>query len=351
MNLYPEDLGPRRRWTLIARRAKMENSSQPPASDAEPLGRLGRYWAKRTSAASDPHSARLTLRAARRALTGLRAASLPAFPALMIALVAVNDRHSDAMPEMTVMFSAVWLGLCWTKLPRTVFQRTHRRLYKTPLTAAEIAQLLPDAADELERTYLTLAMEMTRQEVAPQADEDLRGALRALGEAIDRLPATRVVGMDTDILTEVLRRTAVEALSQAQAEPDRIVAASLVRRAEALQRRADATHRASLLTRRFAALRHEMAAETEALRASLAAFHTGGAMHEVSALNHLAADVRRVAAEAAAVAAARDELDEFVVDSPAIPTLRQPGGDVSASASAAATTPSVQEAIMRLERG
>ncbi len=64
----------------------------------------------------------------------------------------------------------------------------HRALNQKPLSAAEIAALLPKADDELERAYLTLAMDVVRQELASGADQDLRSALRALGDAIDRLP-------------------------------------------------------------------------------------------------------------------------------------------------------------------
>lgn len=131
-----------------------------------------------------------------------------------------------------------------------------------------------------------------------------------MGEAIDRLPATRVVADSPDILTEVLRRTATQTLTQAQREADRVVAASLVRQAEAMQRWADATHRANLLVRRFGALRQEMAAETEALRAGLSAYYTGA--NDIADLTRLAEDVRRVAAEAASVTAAVEEVDQVI---------------------------------------
>ncbi len=135
-------------------------------------------------------------------------------------------------------------------------------------------------------------------------------------------------------MTEVLRRTAVESLQTAQAEPDRIVAASLVRRAEALQRRADATHRSSLLVRRLGALRQEMAAETEALRAGLSAYYTGA--NDIADLTQMAEDIRRVAAEATALTAAREELDEMSAAAASyVPHLK----------------PETAEARLHLERG
>jgi len=118
-------------------------------------------------------------------------------------------------------------------------------------------------------------------------------------------------------MTEVLRRTAAETLVQAQAEPDRVVAASLIRRVEALHRRADATTRANVLVRRFSVLRQEMAAETEALRAGLAAYYTGA--HDITDLTRLAEDMQRVAAEAAAMTAAVEEVDTWMLGAPARP--------------------------------
>ena len=311
MKLLPQDLGARHRLALLHRRGRKGMSAATPPDGPPPrLGALGRRWTRGT--VLEPEMAAQTLALIRRQLRALRGLSLLSVP-LTMAFLAEASRPGSG-PEVLLLPGAAlaWAGACWTALPRAAFRRVEREIHLPPITAAEIAALLPGTDDNLERAYLTLAMDVVRQDVvASGADADLRGALRALGDAIDRLPATRAAAESSgspDILTEVLRRTAQEALLQAQAEPDRVVAASLVRRAEALERRADATQRAGQMVRHFGALRQEMAAETEALRAGLAAYYTGA--HDIADLIRLADDIRRVAAEAAAITSAREELDE-----------------------------------------
>ena len=312
MKIYPQDLGVKRHVVLLWRRAgKSAPAGDPPAPR---VGRLGRLWVRDTGL--DPDTTAATLCALRRPLFLLRVLSLVPVPFVPVAFEALRDGPA---PLLFLAAAVAWVVLCTVFWPRTLFQLRHRTLARKPVTAGEIAALLPGAQDELERTYLTLVMDIVQRDPAVGAELDLRSALRALGDAIDRLPATRVVSDSPDILTEVLRRTATDALAAAQAEPDRVVAASLVRRAEALQRRADATHRSALLVRRFTALRQEMAAETEALRAGLTAFYTGA--NDIADLTGLAEDIRRVAAEAAAITAARDEVDAFVASTPYTPSL------------------------------
>jgi len=258
--------------------------------------------------------ARVTLRAVRApARAWVAAGLLTSLPVLGFAL------YSHEVPVVSLDFALLggWTWLFAVAQPHRLVARKHQQMYGWAVTSAEVAALLPQAHDELERSYLTLVMDVVRQEVAgvqeqgPASGADLRSALRALGDAIDKLPATRAVGHlslggeTPDIMTEVLRRTAAETLLTAQSEPDRVVAASLIRRVEALHRRADATTRANVLVRRFSVLRQEMAAETEALRASLAAYYTGA--HDIADLTRLADDMRRVAAEAAAMTAAVEE--------------------------------------------
>ena len=323
MNLFPQDLGEKRSRILAARRA---GRTVPPNEGAPPIGAWGRRWLGEQKTEWTPAEARASLDAARRPARAWAALGLLAIPpALGLGL------SSHEMPVILLDFALAsgWMWFFALAQPRRLVARKHGQMFERAVTPGEIAALLPQAHDELERSYLTLVMDVVRQEVAgaqeqgPASGTDLRSALRALGDAIDKLPATRAVGHlslggeTPDIMTEVLRRTAAETLIQAQAEPDRVVAASLIRRVEALHRRADATMRANVLVRRFAVLRQEMAAETEALRAGLAAYYTGA--HDIADLTRLAEDMQRVAAEAAAMTAAVEEVDAWMLGAPARP--------------------------------
>ncbi len=334
MNLFPQDIGEKRGRILVTHRAG--RAVQPVEGAPPPIGFWGRRWLGRQKAQMSPEEAQTTLRAVR---TPARVSSivglLPTPGALACLLEAfriysLQGWYHDPMPLLlSAGAGGAWAWFFALAQPRRLLAHKHRQMYERPVTPGEVAALLPQAHDELERSYLTLVMDVVRQEVAgaqeegPASGADLRSALRALGDAIDKLPATRAVGHlslggeTPDIMTEVLRRTAAETLVQAQAEPDRVVAASLIRRVEALHRRADATTRANVLVRRFSVLRQEMAAETEALRAGLAAYYTGA--HDITDLTRLAEDMQRVAAEAAAMTAAVEEVDTWMLGAPARP--------------------------------
>ena len=331
MNLLPEDLGEKRCRILAARRV---GRPAPAVEEAPPrVGFWGRRWLGKRKETMSAEQARVTLQAVRGPARFSSVVGLVALPGTLSCLVAALFQLSspDAAPLLLgAGATGAWSWFFTIAQPRRLAARKHQQMYGWAVTSSEVAALLPQAHDELERSYLTLVMDVVRQEVAgaqeqgPASGTDLRSALRALGDAIDKLPATRAVGHlalggeTPDIMTEVLRRTAAETLLQAQAEPDRVVAASLIRRVEALHRRADATTRANVLVRRFAVLRQEMAAETEALRASLAAYYTGA--HDIADLTRLADDMQRVAAEAAAMTAAVEEVDSWMLGTPARPS-------------------------------
>jgi hypothetical protein len=319
MKLFPQDLGQKRSHSLLIRRAGLTPRTLPEAGSEGEAARVG-FWGRRWLAKSqqqvsndEVQYALYSLRHKMRAWALL--GSIPVGISTIIMLAEVgHGLPSGALPFIAGAFGVSYFSVFGR--PRALLTGRLRRMRETPLTPSEIAALLPQATDELERSYLTLVMDVCRQEVsssaAPGAEAgaraDLREALQALGDAIDRLPTGRVTGSERpDIMTEVLRRTAEEMLQTAQAEPDRVVASSLIRQVEALHRRADATTRANTLVRRFWALRQEMAAETEALRAGLAAYYTGTG--DVADLTRLVQSVREVAREAASVTAAVEEVD------------------------------------------
>jgi hypothetical protein len=216
-----------------------------------------------------------------------------------------------------------------------------RSLHKKPLRSAEIESLLAAPAgqnSELERAYLNLVLTAVRRPAAasgvPEAETEVRDALRALGEAIDRLPLDSSGGGQV-VDAATLRRESAAVIEQANREPDDVIADSLRRRAEALARSADAAERSSLVLRRTAALKSELLAQTEALRLGLAAFDAGAGMFASTAawgagadLSRLAESVRDVAREAQNAAVARNELDGIVPTAAenATPPLQTVGG-------------------------
>jgi len=267
---------------------------------------LGRYRGR--------YSSQTVAASSRLAMTVAQTLGVLSIPATLALVVLTHNLYVG--PVVPTPIFVFWVFTCAFSsyvAPRMVLLSRCQNLQEKPLTATEVATLLPEANDDLERAYLTLVLDVVRGDVEQGPGGDLRQALRALGDAIDKLPATRATGADSaDIMTEVLRRTAEETLKRAQQESDRVVAASFIRRAEALHRRADATTRSHLLVRRFSALRQEMAAEIEALRAGLAAFYTG--VNDIADLTRLANDVQRVAAEAAAITEAVEEVDGILAD-------------------------------------
>ena len=223
-------------------------------------------------------------------------------------------------PELAAILSGVGAALALPGLltPGSFF----RSLHKKPVGAADIENLLAAASggqgNELERAYLNLVLTAIRQPATtPEAETDVRDALRALGEAIDHLP----LGMGGSggallVDADALRREPAATLDQAEHEPDDVIADSLRRRSEALLRSAEAAGRSSLLLRRADALKNELLAQTEALRLGLVAFDAGAGGTTSSAawgagadLSRLAESVRDVAREAQNVVLARDELD------------------------------------------
>lgn len=309
MNVLPQDLGEKRCEMIVSQRAGTVPKTR--REPDEPLGFWDRCRLGKLKNQVNLREAQPLLQAARPLTNWSTSLGLVSIPLAVGMGFGVANNADNPLPGL-FCFGVVggWAWFLSAVYPRHVVARKYRRLYAEPVSSVEIAALLPQTRDELERSYLTLVMDVSRQEVQTAAGANLRIALKSLGEAIDKLPATRVVlSDDHDIITEVLQRTAAATLQKAQEEPDRIAAASLMRRVEALHRRADATKRANTLTRRFSVLRQEMAAETEALRAGLTAYYSGA--HDIADLTQLAEDMQRLATEAAALTDAVEEVDTF----------------------------------------
>jgi hypothetical protein len=220
-------------------------------------------------------------------------------------------------------------------VPRSVLRQVSRRA----LTPAE-ADVLYDTAtvrrDRLERAYLGLVRDVLACETVPAgaAQDNLRAALRALGEAISRLPAA---ARDTRPHKDpaALTREAAAVRARAAAETDPVVAASLLRRADALDQRADLrTPEQEAVARRTRALREELAGHVETLRDGLLTFEAG--KMDAASLKNLAHAVQYVAGDAEAVQQARAELDdealEAVLNANAAPAAAQQQPTAAAAA-------------------
>lgn len=339
MQIFPQDLGIRRHLALVRKRSTQaiygggqygQMAAPPPVSVSDPapaprLGFLGRLWARGSG---------LTHAQAAAALPAVGDSTLGLFwgfagtggclAALSVLIGAVTGK---AEPALILGGLSAALALPGLLSPGPFF----RSLHKKPLTVAEIETLLAAVPDEhkLERAYLNLALTALHQRANASADaeQDVRDALRALGEAIDNLPFGAF--SDANVSVSLLRDDARETLLRAQNETDHVIAASLRRRAEALEQAADATDRSALLIRRGVALRDELLAQTEALRLGLTSFNNansdaagmGGASSAQVAsgsLSRLAESVRDVAREARSIASAREELDGVVTTTPAV---------------------------------
>jgi hypothetical protein len=323
MNIYPQDLRDRQHAYIISRRAYsgagmgdaqttgVAPSNEPPTPH---MGRLGRLWA-RGSGLSDAQAAAALPASAM--VTQSVAWLPPTLGGFLTATVALVLAKKGIIPpgEGWMVWSAATAALSYlSAVPwaRAAF----RGLYRRPLSIAEIDQLLASSAaagSELERAHLLLVRDAIQQPVPNGVTEELRAAIHALGETVDRLPPIATVPLDTD----ALRHEADLLRAQAMAETDRVISDSLERRADALERRAEANQRSALVGRRSTALRAEIQAQIDALREGLAAFHTGEA--DTASLRAASDAARSVAGEASAVAAAHAELDSSAV-LPATPT-------------------------------
>ena len=308
MDISPSDIGGACGIAIIEQRAQTYSSQRrggrlsgsiPPSAGAH-FGTLGRWWTKGSG---------LTDAEASEALKGM-APIIGGFAGgfgggslgfLMPAFVFAVNGH----PEASFIFGP--FGLLFASFGLFMPQMLFRRWCKTAITVGEVESLLADTSDDLKRGYLTLLRDVVRQDgVLPQAKKEVETALRALGAAIERLPALSHANTEAaQFYTQ-----AETVLAQAATETDAVTAASLARQAEALTRSGQSAERSAVVIRRATALRRELAAQIEALRLGLATAYAGGG--DGSELARLAEQVRTVANEADAVATANNELDTFL---------------------------------------
>jgi|GEM_PF-2345135 hypothetical protein len=341
MELRPADLGLQRNLALIHQRAQhylatnhaggMHRSrarfaqniagaggapgrGSTTAGKQKPLGPLGRLWAR--MAGMDAETAKAALAGSNQMTNGFVGGFVGGslgfiMPGFMITLVNASGA-GDPPAALGLLFMT--MGLAFSSIGVFIPGNLLKRWHQTAITPGEIEGLLADTdvSDTLERSYLMLLREALNQSnLSPEAENDLRAAIRSLGQTIDRIPPLSA-GIRVD--ADELRSEARVAEAEARAESDPVIAASKARRAEALERSARAAEQSALLLRRSAALRDELAAQTEALRLGLAAFYSGAG--DITDLSHLSESVRSVAAEASSVADARAELESATLPTP-----------------------------------
>lgn len=189
----------------------------------------------------------------------------------------------------------------------------------SPVTEYEIGLLRDSVQDPLARDYLAL-VKMVLSVPTPSgvaAEREVRGAVQALGVAIESLPL-----QGREIITEDPRGLQAEADRlglETQSEPDPVIRASRQRRSDSLTRRAGTAARTVMLLRRNQALREEVTEQINALRTNLTAFSIGGEQ-SVQELASLAVSIQSVTIEANAITAARAEIDTLL-SSPAAQTV------------------------------
>ncbi len=312
MKLYPQDLSDNDHARLIRKRTYAAYASggsvvnyDPNAPLPEPrLGKLGRLWAKglgmtdRQAAVGNGAAGETT-----GATAWLTATLGPLIPGLIVLVMA--RRHGLDPNIAWASFAAATAGL--SALGFGPFaQMAFRSLHK-PLQATEVEGLIKESQDDLQTAYLRLLRDTLLTDVPEKAEADIRAAIAALGEAIEKLPTMRTEPFDT----MALRAEAVQLRHQALTESDRVTADSISRRADALERRVQAHEHSALLSKRAAALRAEIQAQIETLREGLAGHQLEDGVGPTVAFAELSETARRVAQEASSAAEARQELQRL----------------------------------------
>lgn len=310
MRIFPPDLSVRWHAKLLELRAQAMQSHRAgrgrmahALAGSQKLGPLALFWAR--DAGLEPQRAAAVLPAA-------RSATVPAvfltwwiggWLSLMGTVILMKAAHLEPAAMLaigpTLAGLVAWLG---SAAGSHIFRTMNHR----PIHDGEVELLLERESDETDRRFLELLRDSVRQPGPPEAEENLRAALRALSEAMERLPVVQMTELDT----AALREEAARVLAQAAAESDRITAESLERRARAIVQRAEANESSALLARRSGALRAELEAQIAALREGLAALQVNSP--DAVGFAELAHAARRIATEAAGVTAAREELDSAV---------------------------------------
>lgn len=316
MEIYPRDLGTENYLAILRRRLSPVtnavhyrssagmNAAVPAPHEAKRLRnrRLRRYWTRglNLSEADTEKVGSLVWNSAQG--TGSRVASL--IFTIYLFIFGSIALGSGSPVGATVMLAA-WMVLMFAMLasPRQSLRKAHQRALET----TEVEALLPTARGRLETAYVNLVRDAQQTEVpSAGAQEEIRAALRALGETIAQLPAEAVRPQDATDLT----RKAHALRAQASGESDSVVRDSLLRQAVTLEKQIGNAHETARSARRVQTLRREVRVQMDALRTALLAFNDGAvANHQTGTVTTALSDaMQQITQEAQAIALARQEL-------------------------------------------
>jgi len=317
MQIYPRDLGTERYLSILRRRftpavlnhpaaayhhANEFSLNRPDGGPSRLRRRVGRFWVRGLNL--DEKTGEEAARIAWHSQHGVGIRVGMAILSSYLLMGFIMSLAAQAPPAVPLLLLMAWFGMCAGMLstPRQALKRADEKALVLP----EIEAMVPAARGRLERTYLNLVVDAMRQEgLSASAQNDIRAALRYLGETISRLPADAVPSANA----AALRQESQERRAEAARETDSFVQKSLLRQADALAERAALAEQNGHSARRLSALRREARVQMDALRAVLVGFQQLGQADAAGAL-HLSETVERIAGEAQASAVAQRELDE-----------------------------------------
>jgi hypothetical protein len=353
MQLLPQDLGTK--WHILTARNRVLGVKSVWTKPTEPkLGPLGKRWIKDLPVSEEVAAATLPL--TKDQTTGSVWAwgmSTVWFPAALVAvgLGALGDGNIGAFLGLEV--AGVGLGAALAQGVGVLIPRRYvKKIHSTPITEDELTPFLtgnvpglPEVfgemagkflrffkgqtlqendsvlSDELERSFLNLVRDVVRSQNVPKESEDeLRAAIRAIGEALCRLPDAAEVGGGAGSLLAADQLAEAQMLyARAERESDSVIAGSLRRQANALEVAARASENTVAVSRRVRALRQELRAQIDVLRLTLPTWGRAGqsagqpfANNAEVTLGNIAGSVQSVASEAVAMSEAHAELDDFL---------------------------------------
>ncbi|MES2459401.1 MAG: hypothetical protein V4671_02370 [Armatimonadota bacterium] len=317
MEIYPRDLGSENYLAILRRRLSPVTgmahhrahgigmtAAAPTATDFKPMRnrRLRRYWTRGLNLSEEEAEKAASLAWNSAPGTGARVVSI--IFSIYLAIFTIATVASGVYPATFALFVG-WVALMFGMMasPRQALHKAHQRA----LEPMEIENLLPTARGRMETTYLNLIRDARQTEIpSVAAQEDIRVALRAMGETIAQLPADPVRPQDAATLT----RSVQTLRTQASGETDSVVRDSLLRQAATLEKQIGSADASAKSARRAQALRREVRVQMDALRNALLSFNDGAlAAHQTGALTTALSDaMQQVATETHAIALARQEL-------------------------------------------
>ena len=333
MEITPQDLGDKWRKELLKRRAirRVQRCLRTPQGGDSEFGihagrrkrshRLVRGWlksaklsksdAESVSHAVSPETVGFSLQLLFRQGLGFGALLfLISFGCYALAQASDNGyyREREWMTVAAFVLPVVWM-MSYAAVRAIVSPRHALRTINTDaVTIEEVEAFLPTARGELDRAYLNTVLETIRQPLPVSAGQDIRTALRAVGDTVSALPGVALgQGADDPV---ALRLAAHEKQQRADSEPDTLTQTSLRRQAEADERQAQILEYSGTAAKRARARQDETIGQINTLRSVLTVYASPENTARLEQGTVLQDAVRRVAGEAVAASAAKRELED-----------------------------------------